>query len=220
MLIITAPTEDFIKLERTTLNADVSAGSNVSLSLENNDHLADNEFIVIGQEGSEVAELQQINDAVVAGQSVQVETLLFNHKKGEQVTKYRYNERKFYGCTTRTGTFVELVADGSPKAIQVDDPQAAIIEYTGAEGYIYFKATYYNSEESLETDIDDAEIIVSEESTRYTSLYAIRVQAGLTQNQFITDKFSEFLCSFDTKTSRTFQLLLINIASLFPYISR
>ena len=187
MKIIYAPTEDFIKLERTKLDADVSAGSDVALTLLNNDHLADNDYIVIGREGSELAELQQINAAVSPGTAIQVATLLFDHKKGETITKYRYNKRKIYGCATRTGTFVELTADGSPVTIQVDDPQGTIIEYTGTEGYIYFKATYYNSEESLETDIDDADIIESEESTRYTSLYAIRVQAGLTQNPYISD---------------------------------
>jgi len=187
MKTLIAPTEDFIKLERTILDADVSAGTDVSLTLLNNDHLAQNEFIVIGQEGSEKAELQQINAAVTAGKTVQVATLLFAHKKGEPVTKYRYDKRKFYGATSETGTYTELTADGSPVAIQVDDPQGTILEYTGAEGYTYFKSTYYNSQDATETAIADSEAVLADESKRYTSLYAIRVQAGLTNNPYIND---------------------------------
>ncbi len=187
MKTLIAPTEDFIKVERTKLDADVSAGSDVALTLLNNDHFSQNDFIVIGQEGSEKAELQQINAAVVAGTAIQVATLLFAHKKGETITKYRYNQRKFYGATSETGTYTELTADGSPVTIQVDDPQGTIIEYTGIEGYTYFKSTYYNSQDSTETATDDSEAVLADESKRYTSLYAIRVQAGLTNNPYIND---------------------------------
>src|SRR5690606_2298954 len=96
-----APTEDFIKLERTELASDVSAGSNVTLALQNNDGMADNTYIVIGVEGSEKAELQQINAAVSPGANVQVATLKFAHKAGEPVVVYRYNKRKFYGSLTK-----------------------------------------------------------------------------------------------------------------------
>ncbi len=182
-----APTEDFIKLERTKLDADVSAGSNVALTLLNNDGLAQNSYIVIGSEGSEKAEIQLINAAVTAGTSVQVATLKFDHKKGEPVTLYRYNQRKFYGSLTKTGTYTELTADGSPKDIQVDDPQGTILEYTGGEGYLFFKSVYYNETTTDETTITDSEAVEADESKRYTSLYQIRVQAGLTNNPFIND---------------------------------
>lgn len=187
MKTLLAPTEDFIKIERGVLDADVAAGSNVTLTLVNNDGLSQNDFIVIGREGSEKAELQQINAAVTAGTDVQVATLKFAHKKGEPITLYRYNQRKFYGALTEDGTYTELTADGSPKAIQVDDPQGTILEYTGGDGYVYFKATYYNSQTTDETSADDAEAVEADESKRYTSIYAIRVQAGLTNNPFISD---------------------------------
>jgi len=187
MKTLIAPTEDFIKVERGLLDADVSAGSNVSITLLNNDGLSENGFVVIGTEGSEKAEIQQINAAVTAGTTIQVATLKFDHKKGEPITLYRYNQRKFYGSLTKTGTYAELTADGSPKNIQVDDPQGTILEYTGAEGYLYFKSTYYNSQTTDETDTADSEAVEADESKRYTSLYQIRVQAGLTNNPFIND---------------------------------
>lgn len=182
-----APTEDFIKGDSTTLAADVSKGTNVSFLVENNNGIADNYFVVVGKEGSEKAELQQINAVVVAGQTIQVATLLFDHKAGEPVRVFQYNARKFYGSLTKTGSYTELTADGSPVTIQVDDPQGTLLEYTGVQGYEYFKATYYNTETAAETSADDAEPALADESVRYASLYGIRKMAGFTENPYITD---------------------------------
>lgn len=182
-----APTEDYVKVERTKLDADVTAGSNVSLTLENNDGLSQYDYIVIGYEGLEIAELEQINAAVSGSTAVQVATLKFDHKKGEPVVKYRYNQRKFYGCATEAGTYVELTSDGSPKDIEADDPQGTLLEYTGSD-YTYFKATYYNEQTGDETDVDDAEAVLADESKRYASLYEIRRQAGLTDVYTVSDE--------------------------------
>jgi phage gp36-like protein len=187
MKTLIAPNEDFIKIERTELTADVAAGTNVTLALLNNDGMANNTFIAIGREGGEKCELQMINAAVTPGTSAQVATLLFAHKAGEQVTVYKYNKRKFYGALTATGAYTELTTYGSPVLIAVDDPQGTRLEYTGAEGYLYFKSTYYNSVTASETDLDDSTAVLGNQTGRYTSLYAIRVQAGLTNNPYITD---------------------------------
>ncbi len=187
MKVLIAPTEDFIKIERSTLNADATAGSNITLTLINNNGLSNNDFIVIGREGSDEAELCQINASVTVGTDVRVATLVRNHKKGETITKYRYNKRKFYGALTETGSYTELTADGSPVTIQVDDPQGTMLEYTGVQGYLFFKATYYNSTDLTETAITESDAVAGDQDSRYTTLYAIRVQAGLTNNPYIND---------------------------------
>src|SRR5215213_4241914 len=176
-----APTEPWIKTEIGTLNADATAGSNVTLTLINNDGLADDDFIAIGHEGSELCELAQINNAVTAGTSVRVATLKFNHKAGEPITRYGYNQRKFYGATSEDGNYTELTSDGSPVDIQVDDPQGTLFEYTSST-YSYFKATYYNSTAAEETDIDDAAAVAGDQSGRYATLWDIRKHAGLAGN--------------------------------------
>lgn len=186
MRSLTAPTEPFIKTERTRLSADATAGTNVELTLENTDGVAADAFVVIGHEGSELAELEQINDPVASATSVRVALLKFNHQKGEPVTVYRYNQRKFYGSTSANGTYLELTSDGSPKDIQVDDPQGTTLEYTG-DTATYFKATYYNSETSEETAIGDSVAAEADESTRYASLWAIRKHAGLAGNPLYSD---------------------------------
>lgn len=90
-----APTEDFIKGERDELTADVSAGSGVTINLLSSGNFAVGEWIVIGQEGSETAELVQI--ASVPNATSITATTVLAHKKGEPIVKYRYNKRKFYG---------------------------------------------------------------------------------------------------------------------------
>src|SRR5829696_2913638 len=100
-----APNEPFIKTEIGILAADATAGSNVTLTLINNDGLAQNDYIVIGHEGSELAELELINAAVTAGTSVRVATLMFNHKAGEPIVRYAFNQRKFYGSLTEAGSY-------------------------------------------------------------------------------------------------------------------
>lgn len=187
MRVLFAPTEDHIKLERTKLAADVSAGSNVTLVLENNNGMADGTYICIGMEGSELAELQVINQAVTGATDVRVATLSFPHKAGEVVTVFRYNKRRFYGATTEDGVYNHLTDDGSPVQIQVDDPQGTRLEYTGVQGYVYFKATYYNSTTTTETDIDDSEAVYADSALRYASLYGIRKKGGFTNNPYLTD---------------------------------
>lgn len=186
MKTLIAPTEDFIKLERTKLDADATAGSNVSLTLENNNGMANNTFIVVGLEGSEKAEICKINAAVTAGVTVQVLTLLYSHKKGEPITVYRFDKRKFYGCATEGGSYTELTSEGSPKTIEVDDPQGTRLEYTDTV-YNYFKSTYYNSSTTDETDIADANAVLGNQTSRYCTIYGIRKMAGFTQNPFIKD---------------------------------
>lgn len=182
-----APTDQFIKIGFAVLDEDVLAGSNVTLKLINNTGAALNAYTVIGWEGNELAELQQVNDTVYPGTDIRVETLKFNHKKGEPVTIYRYNQRKFYGSVTEGGPYYALTSYGSPKAISVDNPQGTQIEYNGTEGYLYFKATYYNSTTTEETDQSDATSASGSDTQRYATLYAIRKHAGLVGNGAYSD---------------------------------
>jgi hypothetical protein len=185
MKVLLAPTEDFIKRQRAHIAADVSAGSSVVIPFDNATGFSGNDYIVLGTEGSDTAELVQITS--ISGQNVTVAALALAHRTDEPIVSYRYNQRKFYGSTSATGSFVELTTSGSPKTIAVDNPTGTLLEYVGDEGYSYFKATYFNSTDSTETDIDDADAVSGDASARYTSLFAIRRKAGLTNNPFIAD---------------------------------
>ena len=185
MKTLIASTENFIKRERTSVSADVTAGSNVSIPVENSDGIITGDFIVVGPEGSEQAELTQVSSAT--SQAIVVTLLKLPHYASDPITKYRFNKRKFYGSLSESGSYAELTSSGSPAEIQVGDPQGTYFEYSGLEGYIYFKSTYYNSTTSEETDLVESLAVLADESTRYCSIYAVRKQSGLTNNPFITD---------------------------------
>lgn len=189
MKVLIAPTEDFIKRTRVSATADVAAGSGVSIPVDSTEQLVANEYIVYGLEGSDGAELVQIISVVDATHITA--TIQLAHKVDEPIVVYRFNKRKFYGSLTAAGPFTELTTSGSPKIIIVNNPQGTLIEYAGGEGYSYFKATYWNSTTSEESNIADANAVQADESTRYCSIYAIKKQAGLTNNPFITDGIIE-----------------------------
>lgn len=185
MKTLLASTEEFIKKGRTRVAADVSAGSSVVVTVANAADFATNDYVVIGYEGSEQAELVKVT--ATGTNTITIQTLNLGHNADEPVIKYRYNKRKFYGCTTATGSFSELTSNGSPVTINPGDTQGALLEYTTGEGYIYFKATYYNSTTTEESNITDAKAVLADESSRYCSIYAIKKQAGLLNNPFIID---------------------------------
>lgn len=186
MKVLTAPTEEFIKRAKTQVTTDATAGSEVAISVINSEEFAVDDYVVVGIEGSEGAEMCQVTE-VTAG-TIKVATLALNHKRDEPVTKYRYNQRKFYGATSATESFTELVGSGSPVTIKVTDSQGATLEYVGNEGYTYFKATYYNSTTTDETAIGDSTAVQANETARYTSIYAIRKHAGILGNPYYSDE--------------------------------
>ena len=184
--IFIAPTENFVLEEKSEIVTDVSAGNDATLVLENNQGFVENDYVVVKTPGKEQSHICKINAVVSGNTDIQVDTLKHALKEGDVAQKILYNQRKFYGCETEDGTFVEIVADGSPKDIEVDNPNGTILEYTGST-YLYFKATYYNSTTTSETVIADAKAILGSESNRYCSIYAIKRQAGLVENPYVSD---------------------------------
>lgn len=189
MKVLIATTEDFIKRQRTKISGDILPGNDVVIPVLNSDGFTAGQFVALGYEGSELAELCQVT--ATTDLSVTVSVVKLEHKADEPLVIYRFNKRKFYGSLTQGGSYTELVTSGSPATITVSDPQGTYFEYTGNEGYIYFKSTYFNSSTAEETDISESDAILADESLRYCSLYAIRKQAGLTNNPFITDGMVE-----------------------------
>lgn len=222
MRTLYSPTEDFIKNEKSFLDADAIAGNNVTLNIGNNNGFSNGSFVVIGYEGSELCEMQQVNLDVTDGKTIRVATLRFNHKAGEPIVRYSYNKRKFYGCATKDGTYSELIADGSPKDIQVDDPRGSILEYTGTQ-YSYFKSTYYNSLTITETSIADAIPVYGDQSIRYASLWGIRKHAGLANNELYSDvrieqKRKQAENEIDSAISSLYTLPLTSVPALLTQL--
>lgn len=189
MKILFSPTEPFIKKNVTQIVANVAAGSAVAIPVSGSDGFATYDYVAVGFEGGENCELTTV--ASTGATTITVDTLIKVHYTEQPITLYRFNKRKFYGCATIDGSYVELTDYGSPVLISVNDQQGAYLEYTGNEGYVYFKSTYLNSHTNEETSINDAIAVLADETARYCSLYAIRKQAGLTNNPFATDALVE-----------------------------
>lgn len=184
MRLLLAPTDEYIKRARTRTTNDTVAGSSVVVSIQNSENFTVNDYVVIGTAGSEGAEMAKVT--AKSATSITVDALALAHVAGEEVQVYAYNQRKFYGSATEDGSYTQLTSDGSPKNISVTDPQGTYLEYTG-EDYSYFRATYYNSTTGAETSQSDSTATQGDESQRYCTIHAIRVQAGLTKNPFVTD---------------------------------
>ena len=184
MKVLLATTEDFIKRGRAAITADAAEGATTILVPDTTIFVT--EYAVLGVEGSDTAELLTISGGD-GDNTLTISALRNKHYADEPLTAYRYNQRKFYGSTSASGSFTELTTDGSPVDIAVNNPQGTVLEYIGGEGYLYFKATYWNATTSDESDIADANTVLADESTRYCSIYDIRKQAGMTENPYYDD---------------------------------
>jgi len=187
MKILSALLEDYIKTEKSKVASDVSAGNDATIVLENNQGFVDDDYVIVKKEGNEQVHICKINAVVSGNTDIQVDTLKHNLVEGDEVIKILYNQRKLYGCTTETGSYTLK----DTKDIEVDNPRGTFFEYTGAEGYLYFKCTYHNATTSEESSIADAVAVLGGESDRYCSLYQIKKQCGLTENPYVEDSIVE-----------------------------
>ena len=190
MKVLFAPTEEFIKIRKSVLTADALIDA-TEIFVENNNGFLEEKCIVIGWDGSESAEKTTISGTPTEGQTLTVDALKFPHKAGETVTLYRYNRRKFYGSQTIDGEYTELPESSNNGGIeiQVNNPQGTPCDYdeSGGEGYLYFKATYYDDINADETSLSESIAVSSDQSGRYTTIHSIKRQAGLVKNPYITD---------------------------------
>lgn len=148
--------ERFIFNTRTRVNADASAAATTITVKNTTDYSAD-DYILVGYDGSDTAEVRQIN-AVTNKTTLDLtgSPLDFAHDRFEYVTKVEYNQRKLYSCATEDGTYTLV----NTFDLGVNDPKGTLVTDTGTD--TYYKITYYNSETTAETAITDSEVIRSE----------------------------------------------------------
>ena len=170
---MSAPTEDSLLSELTYLSDDEAANA-TSISVENTQGFVINDYLVIERVRTEIAEIRKIAATPVSNTDITLEALKFAHKKGTQVQKILFNQRKFYRANSKTGTYVVL----GTKDIEVDRPDGTFYEDTVGTSSHWYKCTYYNSTTGVETSLDDAVACQAAESEHYTALWDIRKQAG------------------------------------------
>jgi len=123
-------------------------GNNLSgvttLSVINSDGFADDDYLLLGEFGSESSEIVQINTGGV-NTSTHVLTLTaatkFSHSESTKVSIIKYNQVRFYH--TATATFSTSSQVGSDINIQADSIYTKIYDSTNTTGFGW--VVFYNS---------------------------------------------------------------------------
>lgn len=140
-----------IAQEVATLRLPVTAGTDKTLTLDNNSELVNADFVLVEDVATGRAEIAAINQAVTAGTTIRVDTLKFPHAVGVKIYRLKYNQIKFYRAATVAGSKTQL---GSTTALDVDDEFTEYVDTVNSTGYAFF--TLFNSATSAESDYSSA----------------------------------------------------------------
>lgn len=176
--------------EQSSLRSDISAGVR-EIPVKNASKFTGNKYLCLGQYGDETAELRKIESVSESDRTVTVDVAtLYPHYQDDPVFQFLYNKRKFYRWNATAGIYEHMSSEGSPKEIEVDNPQGTFFEDSEGTTENKYKATYVNVAGNVETSILDAkDILGGGLSTDLISLYRIRYSAGFKENYSIEDSF-------------------------------
>jgi len=178
------PTESLIKSEKTTLDL-TQASTGTALQLENNQGLAANDFVCIGREGMEQAELIGVSSVNADQKNIVLKTATkFIHCQFEDIVKYAYDKRRIYRKLSSESSFTLLATVD----IEVDRPLGTFYQDANGVDTAQYKATYYNSYTSIESSIDDAKAVYGSGGNHYCLLDEVREEAGFRNNDNIEDE--------------------------------
>src|SRR3990167_7385285 len=123
MLFIARNVELIKNTEKTYLTASVAvAATTLTVRAVDTNSMADNDYLIIGEIGSENAEIMQINGAVSDGTSLTIDNngsggTRFAHSVDEPVYRIGYNRVEFSNAATKSGTKIVLTTGASEAAV-------------------------------------------------------------------------------------------------------
>jgi len=181
---------DIAITERSEIRTDIAAGVTV-IPVMNASKFATNKYLCLGQYGDETAELKKIISIDETGRTVTIETATtYPHYQKDAVYQFLYNKRRFYRWNATINDYEHLSSEGSPKEIEVDNPQGTFFEDSEGTQSDKYKATYLNVVDGIETSpLDAKEIYGGGLSTDLISLFRIRYSAGFKENWSIEDSY-------------------------------
>jgi len=223
MQVLAAPIEEAVLGEKTSLKVDSSAGSTY-LTVKNIQGFKVDDYIVLGRLGYEKAELLQVSSLTSPQTITLVSASKFAHLRDEPVQVILYNKRKFYRASSKDGVYSHLSSAGSPVEVDVDNGEGNVFEDPDGTSTSYYKATYYNTTTSKETDISDSYSSLAGDSEHYTSVYKIKVEAGFKDNSYIEsdliDRYRfEAESEIDGYLASVYQLPLSSTPKLIQHIT-
>jgi hypothetical protein len=136
--------------KQTYLTSEVAA-TGTTLTVKDNADLANNDYLVLGQIGSEQTEIVKIGAAVTPGTSLTVSACVFPHPIGTKITLIRYNQVAIYGSTSASDTNPTII--GSVENLDVANGKN---EIKASTTYAYYYARYYNSTTTTYSSYSDS----------------------------------------------------------------
>ncbi len=147
-MIIKALHPDISENQKTFLTAKAEAGEN-SLVFQNPSNFSLNDYIVIGNPGEELTEIQKIS--AISGKTITLASNLDNsHPENTQITYIKYNKIRFYKASSKNGSYSLLAT----KSIAIDEKYTVYDDQTSLPTD-YYKITYYNSDTTDESVFSD-----------------------------------------------------------------
>jgi len=139
-------------LEKAYLLNAYSAGV-TALSVGNNNRLAANDRIMIGEMGQEKTEIVTVSSVNSNGTDLVVGATKFSHSADDPVYKLRFDQVKYYRSTTTENGAYSVI---STQDLDVDNANLTTLydDTSGLTTYFY-KMTMYHSISTLESDYTD-----------------------------------------------------------------
>ena len=178
------PPENIKELSTLTAN---SAAAQAVIVVENSDQFTADSFVLVGKVGSETGEIKKILS--VTGNSVTfTSNLSFAHYVNDNVYKLDSDKARIYRATNVDG---EVPANGdfsllTTLTLQGDQANLEYTDSTGSSSY-WYKYTFYNSVSLVETSLSVALASRGSNYGNYTTVSAVRNEAGLKYNKWISD---------------------------------
>lgn len=140
------------QLESSFLAAAYQPGV-TAIKVRNNQGFSNTRKVMIGFPGYERTEVVTVNGAVTAGQNLTITTTKFAHDADDPIYALKWDQVKIYRSITGIDGSYTLLATTD---IDVDNSELVTIydDVTGLTAY-YYKATYYDSVASIESDYTD-----------------------------------------------------------------
>ena len=172
--------------EETQLSDSIASGV-TSLPVINGSSFTANKYVVIGDRGTDGAELRTISSANATSVTASVATSR-GHSQYDKVSELFGNKIRIYvadnvdGSAPDDGDFTSLV----DVDISVDKMET-VYEHAVGDSTKWYKYTYYDSIGDLETDLSSSTAVRGGGLNVYASLESIRREAGISNNPYITD---------------------------------
>lgn len=163
---------DISAYPRTRVSAPIAAAG-VTLTVQDNNGFADNDWFIIGEVGDPKTEEDDVNGAVTLGTSMTVtNTLKFSHEIDAPVNLIYERQFKIYGAATDGGVGTVIAGTTAGLSIQWDRPYSEYTLKTTDTTYAYYYAVFYDG-----TTTSSASAYVASTGLGYTTVQEVAEDA-------------------------------------------